>query len=127
MQNEKPFALTKGSNKNLTNYTNIVRNLTTTEQKTQPNSRRELLDSTRLSRMPERESFNLPDIPFQKAAVVVCVGCGGRLETDNEFQQSIRACRKCLAHYAKIEAAIDESAKRKKRELLEKFAAEVKR
>jgi hypothetical protein len=85
-----------------------------------------LIEQSKLSRLPERKQFNLPDMPFPKTAVSVCVGCGGRLETDNDFQQSVKSCRKCLGIYARLDVAFDESAKRKRRELLEKFAAEVK-
>ncbi len=104
-----------------------MNNNTPTQNKFQFYSRRELLESAKLSRLPERKSFNLPDIPSQKPPAVSCVGCGGRLDADDKVQQSIKVCRKCLAHYAKIDFAIDEASKRKRRGLLEKFAAEVKR
>jgi hypothetical protein len=98
-------------------------------------SRRELLEQTKLSRLPQRNSFKLPELPQQQpftfdnaatpntAAVVVtvCAGCGGRLDRDDNFQQSIHGCRKCIGIYTRIDLAIEESAKRKKRELLEKF------
>ena len=74
---------------------------------------------TSLSRLPklaDRPKFELPT----KAAV--CVGCGGRLDRDDNFQQSTSVCRECLKHYAKIDTAIDEASKRKRRDLLEKFA-----
>jgi hypothetical protein len=92
-------------------------------------SRRELLESTKLSRLPERKPFTLSDVPFpQKATVVVavCAGCGGRLETDNTFQNSIRSCGKCIGIYTRIDAAIEESANRKKKELLEKMLGGAK-
>jgi hypothetical protein len=88
--------------------------------------------------MPQRTPFRLPDLPQRlpltfdnaptpNAAVVVavCAGCGGRLDRDDNFQQSLHGCRKCIGIYTRIDIAIEESAKRKKRELLEKFAAEV--
>ncbi len=89
-----------------------------------------MLDQSKLSRLPklsDRPKFEMPDITPKRTAIVVCVGCGGRLDGDNDFQQSVKVCRKCLSHYAKIDLAIDEASKRKRRELLEKFAAEVKR
>ncbi len=89
-------------------------------------SRRDLLESTKLSRLPQRNTFTFDDAPNTKTVVGVCVGCGGRLDRDDNFQQSIKVCRKCLAHYAKIDLAIDEASKRKRRELLEKFATEAK-
>ena len=107
-------------------------NLKPKQNKFQFNStptRQSLLESTKLSRLPERKPFVLPELPLNKpvAVVAVCAGCGGRLDRDDNFQQSIHGCRKCIGIYAKIEAAIEDSAKRKKKELLEKFAAEVKR
>jgi len=106
-----------------------MKNCNTTQKKFQQKSRRELLESTKLSRLPERTLFTLPDFdnaPTNSAAVaVVCAGCNGRLDAGDNFQQSVMVCRKCLVHYAKIDTAIDEAEKRKRRELLEKFAAEV--
>jgi len=108
-------------NKSNTNPNNFQLNSTT--------SRRDLLEQTKLSRLPHRTPFKVPDLEtgniIPAVIVAVCVGCGGRLESDNDFQQSIKVCRKCLAHYAKNDLAIDEASKRKRRELLEKFAAEV--
>jgi hypothetical protein len=86
-------------------------------------SRRELIEKSKLSRLP---AFEMPDLVVVAAAA--CAGCGNRLPAqDSEFQKSIRACRKCLGIYSRIDSAIDDAAKRKRREILEKFAAEVKR
>ncbi|MCA1625048.1 MAG: hypothetical protein LC768_14380 [Acidobacteria bacterium] len=93
-------------------------------------SRRGLLESTKLSRLPklaDRPKFELPNITQTKPQAAGCLGCGGRLDPFDQVQESIRACRKCLQLYAKIETAFDEKAKRDKRQLLEKFVAEVKR
>jgi hypothetical protein len=90
-------------------------------------TRRDLPESVKLSLLPklaDRPTFQLPKIAPTKAAA--CIGCGGRLDADDTIQQSIKVCRKCLAHYAKIEAAIEDSAKRKTRELLEKFSGGAK-
>ncbi|MDQ3713853.1 MAG: hypothetical protein M3388_16760 [Acidobacteriota bacterium] len=97
------------------------------DSRAHPSSRRDVLESAKLSRLPERKPFNLPDFPFPKPSAITCIGCAGRIETDNEFQQSIKVCRKCLVHYAKIETAIEEAEKRKRKETLERFALEVKR
>lgn len=78
----------------------------------------ELFESTRLSRLPKlptRPKFELPNV------VPVCVGCGGRLDRDDNFQQSIKSCRKCLGIYARLDTAIDEASKRKRQKLLERF------
>jgi hypothetical protein len=104
-----------------------MNNNTRTNNKFQFNSaqqERNLLDQSKLSRLPklsDRPKFEIPDITPTRASVVVCVGCGGRIDCDNDFQQSVKACRKCLAHYAKIDAAIDDASKRKRREILEKM------
>ncbi len=106
-----------------------MNNDTPTRNKFQFNSRRELLEQTKISRLPQRPPFVLPDLSLNKTVAVAagCAGCGGRLDRDDTFQQSIPGCRKCIGIYARIDTALEESAKRKKKELLEKFAAEVKR
>ncbi len=104
-----------------------MNNDTSNQNKFQFNSRRELLEQSKLSRLPERKSFKLPDFSFQEtpSAVAVCVNCGGRLDVDDTIQQSVKVCRKCLTQYAVIDSAIDDAAKRKRREMLERFAPEV--
>jgi hypothetical protein len=100
-----------------------MNNCTPSQNKIQPNStqsRRDLLESTKLSRLPERK-------PFPPKASAVCVGCDVRLDLFDPTQMRFLACRRCLGIYANIEAAFDEKTKREKREQLEKFAAEVKR
>ncbi len=125
MKNEKAVAETTAQNIRTDNGLTMTNNTPNTI-KFQFNSRRELLEQAKLSRLPKlptRPKFELPEFELSSgAAVVVCVGCGGRLEGGNDFQQSIKVCRKCLAHYAKIDSAIDEASKRKRRELLERFA-----
>ncbi|HXG84826.1 MAG TPA: hypothetical protein VNI84_12455 [Pyrinomonadaceae bacterium] len=101
---------------------------TPTQNKIQPvstSARRSLLDSTKLSRLPERKPFTMPELSDTKAAAG-CLNCGGRLDIDDAIQQSIKVCRRCLTQYARIDSAIDAASKRKRREMLEKFAAEVK-
>jgi hypothetical protein len=77
-------------------------------------SRRELLETTKLSRLPERK-------PFPPKASAVCVGCDVRLDLFDPTQMRFLACRRCLGIYANIEAAFDEKTKREKREQLEKM------
>ncbi len=109
-----------------------MNNYTTTRNNLQSNStqsRRELLEATKLSRLPERKPFTLSDVPFpQKATVVVavCAGCGARLDLEDALQIKFSGCRKCISVYGRLDAAREENAKRETRELLEKFAAEVK-
>ena len=86
-------------------------------------SRRDLLESTKLSRLPERKPFRLPVF---ESAVAACVNCAGRLDADDTIQQAVKVCRKCLVQYATIDAAIDEASKRKRREMLERFAGGAK-
>jgi hypothetical protein len=87
-------------------------------------SRRDLLEQTKLSQLPERKPFNLENVPFPTKTpivVAVCAGCGGRLDTDDAIQNSIHGCRKCIGIYTRIDTAIEESSKRKTRETLEKM------
>ncbi|HXH70432.1 MAG TPA: hypothetical protein VNI60_08895 [Pyrinomonadaceae bacterium] len=88
--------------------------------------RRSLLDSTRLSRLPERKPFTMPDSSVSNAAAAGCLGCSGRLDAGDAIQESVKICRKCLVQYAVIDAAIDAASKRKRQMMLEKYAAEVK-
>ncbi len=141
MKNEKAIISAKdyGSNTDLTNrptQTNskekrfVMDNNTPTQNNFQFNSRRELLDATKLSRLPERTPFRLPDFdnaPVKTVAVVaVCAGCNTRLDTDDKLQLKFSGCRKCFSVYGRLDAAREENAKRETRELLEKFAAKVK-
>ncbi len=64
---------------------------------------RRLLEETRLSQLKP-----LPKRP-------ACSVCGGFLEADNQFQQSTKICRKCIAHYTKVDAAFNERADEKAR------------
>lgn len=120
----KNMGKNKGDAGNIAGITNLANELTMNKytpnnQKFQPKikqSRRDLLEQTKLSHF-------LPDLsPSAPTTVGVCAGCGGRLDRDDNFQQSVKVCRKCLVHYAKIDAAIDEASKRKRRELLGKLA-----
>ncbi len=103
------------------------------QNEVQPNSAqslRSLLEQTKLSRLPERTPFRLPDFdnaPMKTVAVVaVCAGCGGRIDADDNFLQSIQGCRKCIGIYTRIDSMLDEISKQKTKELLEKFAGGAK-
>ncbi len=126
MKSEKAIISAKdyGSNTDF-NERFTMNNSTPNQNRFQFNSRRELLEQTKLSTRPK---FELPEFELSSdtATAAVCVGCGGRLDGDNDFQQAVKVCRKCLAHYALIDLAIDEASKRKRRELLEKFAGGAK-
>ncbi|MEJ7862368.1 MAG: hypothetical protein WKF90_12125 [Pyrinomonadaceae bacterium] len=89
-----------------------------------PSANRDLLEQSRLSRLPERKPFTIPNLSGEplSAAVAACLGCGGRLDLFDQVQESIRACRKCLQVYANLDTAFDKKAERDKQELLEKFA-----
>jgi len=86
------------------------------------------LDSSRLSRLPklpQRKPFNLPDIAPSKAKSV-CVNCKVRLDEYNQPLKNVNACRKCVSTFTVIETELDSADKRKRQELLKRFA-EVKR
>jgi hypothetical protein len=124
MKNEKANVSSVGLNE-LTEG-KLQMNNTPNQNKFQFNSRRELLDATKPSRLPERKPFTLPDSSVSNAAAG-CLACGGRLDPDDAIQQSVKVCRRCLTQYAVIDSAIDDAAKRKRREMLERFAPEVSR
>ncbi len=134
MKNEKPVATNNGlKNTRPNGLTNYMDN-TTNETKLQFNSqasRQSLLDQSRLSRLPERTPFRLPDFdnaPTKPIVVsAVCAGCNARLDPDDTLQLKFSGCRKCISVYGRLDAAREENAKRETRELLEKFAAEVQR
>jgi len=96
------------------------------DQRAPHSSRRDLLESSKLSRLPQRKPFTLEGITFPKSKIV-CVNCKTGLTNETDYLQSIRACRKCLGIYAVILGTIEESERLKRRETLERFAAEVNR
>ncbi len=90
-------------------------------------SRRDSLEQSKLSRLPQRKPFAFDNAPSPKPAIVaVCAGCGGNLDRDDAIQLRFSGCRQCVAIYGRLDAAADEHDKRKRRETLERFAAEVK-
>ena len=102
------------------------------QNKFQFNSRRELLEQTKLSRLPKlptRPKFELPEFELSSVTrtAAVCVGCNTRLDTDDTLQLKFSGCRKCISVYGRLDAAREENAKRETRQLLEKFVAEVSR
>ncbi len=122
--------LQKGFKNNLTNQLlmNNYKPNKNNSQSNSPQSRRSLLEQSKLSQFPKRKFFSLDKIPFAKAACVFldCAGCGARLEQDNDFLQSVHCCGKCIGIYARVDAAINEIVERKKREELKKFMGGAK-
>ncbi len=106
-----------------------MKNSTAKQFQLQPNSRRELLEQSKLSRLPERKPFTLPDFDNTRTksvvVVAVCAGCGARLDLEDTIQKKFSGCRKCISIYGRLDAAREENAKSETQELLEKFAAEV--
>jgi hypothetical protein len=119
--------LKKGFKHNLNNQL-LMNNNTRNLNEIQLKSRRELLEQSKLSLRPKHTAFRSSDLLPQVSATAVCIECGSQLESDNDFLQSIKVCRKCLAQHARIEAALDERAKRKtqRREMSEKLAGGIK-
>jgi len=88
-------------------------------------TRRDLLEQSKLSRLPERKPFAFDNVPSSKTVIAaVCAGCGGNLDRDDAIQQKFSGCRRCVAIYGRLDAAADEHDKRKRRETLERFASE---
>ena len=126
MQSEKA-ALTSGSNTDLKNKF-TMKNLPNFQFKSNADgdrSRRELLENSKLSRLPERRAFTLPDFS-RKNPAIVCVGCGAAIESESAIQKAFSGCRKCVGIYGRLDAAHTDNADRNKREKLERFALEVK-
>ncbi len=127
MQSEKAVAETTAQNIRTDN--GLTMN-TIPQNKPQFNSRRELLEQSKLSRLPQRQPFRSPDddnAPTNAVVVVaVCAACGSRLDPDDNLQMRFSGCFKCVLIYSKLDAAFDESSNRRKKELLEKFAGGVK-
>lgn len=98
--------------------------LPTLEEAAQPASlpsRRELLERTKLSRLPSLPKRSLvPDFAPSQAAPV-CVNCKTRLDEYNRPLNHVNACSKCLSSYTVLDAEIDAADKRKRRETLEKM------
>jgi hypothetical protein len=117
----------------LENQSVSMKNHTTNLSKLQFNStssRAKLLEQSKLSRLPQRTPFRLPDFdntPTNAVAVVgVCAGCNTRLDTEDALQIKFSGCRKCVSIYGRLDAAREENAKRETRELLEKFTGGAK-
>jgi hypothetical protein len=86
-------------------------------------SKRNLLESTRLSRLPElpkRSKFQLPKFELPTKAAV-CVNCKAKLDEYNQPLKSANVCRKCISVFTIVEAELDDADKRKRREMLERF------
>ncbi len=90
----------------------------------------DLLEQSRLSHLPQRAPFRVPNFENTAtksvAVVAVCAGCGGRLDTDDTLQLKFSGCRKCVSIYGRLDAAREENAKRETQKLLEKIAGGVK-
>jgi hypothetical protein len=98
-----------------------------------PSPNRELLEQTKLSRLPslpKRQPFRLPDFdntPTKSVAVVaVCAGCNTRLDIDDPIQLRLCGCRKCIGVFGRMSVAIEENEKRERQTLLEKFIGGAK-
>lgn len=76
------------------------------------NLRRELLESTKLSRIPllPRQQTAQPEKP-----VVLCVRCETELKEDNPKINGARVCVDCLSIYATIGTELERAADRKSR------------
>lgn len=88
-----------------------------------------LFKSTRLSSLPklsDRPKFRPPVIAPMESTINRCIGCDQPFDQSDQIQESLGTCRKCLSVYAKVDAAFDDRAKRRKQETLEKVAGGLK-
>ncbi len=86
-------------------------------------SRRDLLEASKLSRLPSlprRELFTHNDAP--PVVVAVCAGCDKRLDVDDPIQKRFGGCRNCVGIFGRILVASEEAEKRQRRAILEKMA-----
>jgi len=97
------------------------------ENRAHQSSRHDLLEQSKLSRLPKRKPFAFDNAPSPKTVIVtVCAGCGSKLDRDDAIQQRFSGCRQCVGIYGRLDAAADEHDKRKRRETLERFAGGAK-
>lgn len=116
----------KGDAGNIAGFINLeheltMENFTPNTKKIQPESRRETLLS-KLPPLPERRPHSFDNTPSAVAVCAVCAGCNARLDLDDQIQTTFTGCRKCIGIYGRLDAAFDENAKRKKKEILTKMA-----
>lgn len=71
--------------------------------------RRDLLEQTKLSRLPRRDNV----LAFGQPAPALCANCGDRLNAAVEFQTTVSLCGECLRNYASINAILDAHVERK--------------
>ncbi len=94
-----------------------------------PSTNREILELSRLPKLPERKAFRLPDFensPAQTAITAACAGCGGRLDLEDSLQKRFSGCRKCISIYGRLEARSLETEKLERQAILEKFIGGAK-
>jgi hypothetical protein len=97
-----------------------------------PSTNRDLLEQTKLSRLPrlpERKAFVLPDFdntPSKTTVSAVCAGCDGKLDLDDSIQKRFNSCRKCVSIFGRVGAAVEETEKRERQAILEKFIGGAK-
>jgi hypothetical protein len=134
MKSEKANAGHIGSNTNLTDALTMNKD-NSNQNKFQldfAQPRRNLLESTKLPRLPERAKFpkfEMPEFDLHSAPkpAAICVNCKTKLDELNQPLAHARVCRKCICSFTTIEIELDEGEKRRRREMLEKFTQEVKR
>lgn len=100
-----------------------MENLSTSGNKFQFNSRRELLERSKLSRLPslpKRQMFHTNPQPAQETPNF-CANCNVKLTQDNH-RIAANVCTKCAVIYAKIVGEIDRASDEKlKAAKLQKF------
>ncbi len=109
MESEKGIATNDASKTNLTEKLTMdnLPNFQLESNAVSDRTRRELLESTKLSR---RAPINSARGVFPKLPAVVCVVCGGKLESDSDFLSAAKVCRECISHFTKVDSALNERA-----------------
>lgn len=109
-----------------------VKNKTLMNFNTRPpvfNSRRDLLESTKLSQLPslpKREPnysnrATITNQPADNLTTTECAGCNARLDPLDPIHQRFCACRRCAAIYGRILTAMDQKNERQQKFILNKM------
>ncbi len=104
MKSEKGIATNDASNTNLTEKVTMdnLPNFQLESNADGDHARRELLESTKLSR---RAPINSACGVSPKLPAVVG---GGKLESDSDFLSAAKACRECISYFTKVDSASNE-------------------
>ena len=91
-----------------------------------PRAQPNLLETSKLSRLPKRRSTEFENVSFPTRCASVCVGCKTELNEYNQPLKYPKVCRKCLLIYNTIETELEEAAKTERRAAIQRMAGGVR-